>query len=122
MNSEDRRRRRFALAVLFAASGGLFILTLKQNEPAEANDLARVQFELGKVYLENARAIANDPQADFFAAAMMAGRAIGFEGFGRDSEDRHPSFAERFPCLIRTETHPSLVETVQGGTTPVTIG
>lgn len=64
-------------------------------ETAEVN-LTLARIEEGKAWLERARL--NESQGNHFAAAMMAGRAIGFEGYGRESAPSE--FAQRFPVLL----------------------
>ncbi|MFT5106946.1 MAG: WD40 repeat protein [Verrucomicrobiales bacterium] len=112
--SSHRSYRPLVYVVLLLATAVGFLLLKKQRtNHAQERAIAEVQFELGKVWLERARAKAGAEQPDYFAAAMLAGRAIGFDGFGRDSNGRSADFAEDYPRLIQSSTHPALVEAVQ---------
>ncbi|MDB6068838.1 MAG: pknB 12, partial [Verrucomicrobiales bacterium] len=63
----------------------------------EAERLLRISHhEEGKAWLERARALGKE--RNFFAAKLMAGRALGFEGFGRAEADG--AFRERYPVLL----------------------
>jgi len=51
--------------------------------------LERAQIEEGRAWVERARL--NLTRSNYFAAAMMAGRAIGYVGYGRDRIATTPS-------------------------------
>lgn len=63
-------------------------------------------FNEGKAWLESARYYTDRPGEELYAA-LMAGRAIGYQGFGRESKP--DSFAETYPVLISPE-HPEYHE------------
>jgi len=63
--------------------------------------LDQSRFEEGKAWLERANGYSkreNASASDRFAAALMAGRAIGFAGYGRESQT--DKFRERFRDLL----------------------
>jgi hypothetical protein len=66
---------------------------------------AKSQHEEGKAWLE--RALFYQDQRDFFAASMMAARAIGFDGYGRQSQSA--GFWKEFPVLLQPR-HPEYAE------------
>ncbi|MBX7209689.1 MAG: TIR domain-containing protein [Verrucomicrobiaceae bacterium] len=76
---------------------------LAAKEQAEAalaesqRQLERSQLEEGRAWLERAKAAEN--RSDHLSALMLAGRAVGFQGYGRVSQESD-SFSDAFPLLL----------------------
>jgi WD domain, G-beta repeat len=65
--------------------------------------LARAQMEEGRAWIERAKV--NYARGDHFAAALMAARALGFVGFGRETIV-DTKFNEEYPVLLSTANDP----------------
>ena len=65
--------------------------------------LARAQIEEGRTWIERAKL--NAARGDHFAAALMAARALGFAGYGRE-KIVDPKFNEEYPVLLTTPIDP----------------
>jgi len=69
-----------------------------QTALAESNrQLERSQVEEGRAWLERGRAALN--RGDHLGALMLAGRAIGYQGYGRMAQEAQP-FSDTFPLLL----------------------
>ena len=65
--------------------------------------LARAQIEEGRAWIERAKV--NSARGNNFAAAMMAARALGFAGFGRE-KIVDQKFNEEYPVLLSSANDP----------------
>jgi len=59
--------------------------------------------EEGRAWIERAKL--NSARGDHFAAALMAARAVGFTGYGRE-EIADQQFNEEYPVLLGTASDP----------------
>jgi WD40 repeat protein/class 3 adenylate cyclase len=66
--------------------------------------LVRAQIEEGRAWIERAKV--NSARWNNFAAAMMAARALGFSGFGRE-KIVDPKFNEDYPVLLSAINDPT---------------
>jgi WD40 repeat protein/tRNA A-37 threonylcarbamoyl transferase component Bud32 len=73
---------------------------------AEAAQLERAQIVEGTAWLERAELVVS--KGDRFGAAMLAARAIGYRGFGRDSVPDPEAFCEEYPEYLDPERSPDL--------------
>lgn len=68
------------------------------RQAAETNrQLERSQVEEGRAWLE--RAIAATSKGDHLGALMLAGRAVGYQGYGRHAHET-TEFSDQFPLLL----------------------
>src|SRR5271165_4292311 len=65
--------------------------------------LARAQIEEGRAWIERAKL--NSARGNNFAAVLMAARALGFAGYGRE-KIVDPKFNEEFPVLLTRTNDP----------------
>jgi Anaphase-promoting complex subunit 4 WD40 domain len=125
-----RGRLRFALVgmtvLLFlalAAFGALWLtfqqwVVEHQQAAADRERLGRARIEEGRAWIERAKL--NSARGDHFAAAVMAARAVGFAGYGRD-KITGPEFREEYPVLLayapidEQEAHRQIDEAVSAG-------
>ncbi len=116
-----RKRLRFfqAAAAVFAvvALAAIALGWVAKQRTAEAKSalidteeaLIESRRNEGQAWLERARRAAQADPGDAFAAAMMAARAVGFDGFGRaHAVGEDDGFARQFPVLISPENDPEL--------------
>jgi len=69
-----------------------------QAQLVESNrQLERSQVEEGRAWLERGRAALN--KGDHLSALMLAGRAVGYQGYGRGPQEALP-FSDAFPLLL----------------------
>jgi WD40 repeat protein len=105
--NERRRRRRLGIALvcvsvlLLVAVGALFY-AFQQKSRADTQ-LSRAQIEEGRAWIERAKL--NSTRGNRFAAALMAARAVGFAGYGRE-KIADSKFNEEYPVLLNTVGDP----------------
>jgi hypothetical protein len=102
----------FIVISLFAAVGFLLWKQAKTSAEESRRQTKRAlelsatsQHEEGKAWLK--RALLHQEHRDFFTASMMAARAVGFDDYGRQSQNK--GFAEAFPVLLQPH-HPEYQE------------
>jgi hypothetical protein len=111
---EKRLRSRLRLALvgttvlLFLALGALWFAVREKNRADKSASLAqerlaRAQIEEGRAWIERAKL--NSTRGDHFAAALMAARALGFAGNGRE-KIVDQKFNKKFPVLLTTASDP----------------
>jgi hypothetical protein len=104
---ETRLRHRLRLAL--AGVTVLLILALAalwfagQQKSRADDQLSRAQTEEGRAWIERAKL--NSDHEDHFASALMAARAIGFVGYGRETFS-DPKFNELYPVLLTARKTP----------------
>jgi len=111
---EQKEAARKAIALgcvsvlFFLAVGALVFAFLQKNRADIAaqlaqRQLARTQIEEGRAQIDRAKL--NSAHGDHFAAALMAARALGFAGYGRE-KIVDPKFNEEYPVLLTTASDP----------------
>jgi WD40 repeat protein/class 3 adenylate cyclase/tRNA A-37 threonylcarbamoyl transferase component Bud32 len=78
-------------------------LRVREYSSRLQEQLARAQIEEGRAWVERAKV--NAARGNNFAAAMMAARALGFAGFGRE-KIVDPKFNEEYPILLSAANDP----------------
>jgi WD40 repeat protein len=98
-----RSRIYLILAILGLVFAVILAFTSAWNASRVQEQLARAQIEEGRAWIERAKL--NSERNNNFAAALMAARALGFVGYGREKiED--PKFNEKYPVLLTTANDP----------------
>ena len=99
----NRSRLFLILAVFGLVFAVFYAFTSARNKRRAQEQLAHAQIEEGRAWIERAKL--NSTRGNHFAAALMAARALGFAGFGRE-KNVDPKFNEEYPILLTTANDP----------------